>query len=127
MTAHAFWRLSLPALAALALAASATAEPQTKPTASPITPTQSPGAPVEGEEDFFKEFELPEETRDAIEGFSAMIAPMLDRLGAMFEDLPQYEAPEILPNGDIIIRRKRAEDEYPPYPPIDGPGDQTKT
>ncbi|PIW28561.1 MAG: hypothetical protein COW30_07215 [Rhodospirillales bacterium CG15_BIG_FIL_POST_REV_8_21_14_020_66_15] len=41
--------------------------------------------------------------------------------------IPQYEMPEVLPNGDIIIRRKHPppgkEDEAPPAPP----GDGTKT
>jgi hypothetical protein len=36
--------------------------------------------------------------------------PFLDRLqaelGAVVEDLDAYEAPEILPNGDILIRRR---------------------
>ena len=127
MIAPAFLRLSLPAFAAIAFASSAMAEPDPQPTASPLAPAHAAEAPSRVNEELFEEFQLPEETREAIEGFSAMIAPMLDRLGAMFEDLPQYEAPEILPNGDIIIRRKRAEDEYPPYPPIDAPGDQTKT
>lgn len=38
--------------------------------------------------------------------------------------IPQYEAPEILDNGDIIIRRKRPDaprkPEPPPPPPKDG-------
>lgn len=32
--------------------------------------------------------------------------PMLRQLGAMIGDLKNYHAPEKLPNGDIIIRRK---------------------
>ena len=38
----------------------------------------------------------------------------------MLKALPQYEAPEILKNGDIIIRRKRPE----PTPPAPGPDDR---
>ena len=30
---------------------------------------------------------------------------VLDGLRAFFSSIPQYEAPEVLPNGDIIIRR----------------------
>lgn len=37
-------------------------------------------------------------------------APLLrelqDRLGAVVDDLDVYEAPEFLPNGDILIRRR---------------------
>jgi hypothetical protein len=57
-------------------------------------------------------------------------------LSAMLQSIPQYEMPEVLPNGDIIIRRK-----LPPAPePDEGPrrqpwppekpklnGDQTET
>ena len=32
--------------------------------------------------------------------------PMAERLKDMVDDLDRYEAPEFLPNGDIIIRRK---------------------
>lgn len=52
--------------------------------------------------------ELSEATRRAIEEFSGLIAPMLNSMGALLQDLPRYEAPEVLPNGDIIIRRYRA-------------------
>lgn len=34
------------------------------------------------------------------------MAPMAERLRDMVDDLDAYEAPEMLPNGDIIIRRK---------------------
>lgn len=33
--------------------------------------------------------------------------PAFRELGDQLRELDQYEAPEILPNGDIIIRRKR--------------------
>ncbi len=33
------------------------------------------------------------------------IARMMDALGLFIDSIPQYEAPEVLPNGDIIIRR----------------------
>ena len=62
-------------------------------------------------------------------------APLLrdcqDRLGAVVDDLDAYEAPEILPNGDILIRRREplptgpnAPDALPePEPGADGPID----
>lgn len=34
---------------------------------------------------------------------------VIDGLRAFFSSIPQYEAPEVLPNGDIIIRRVRPE------------------
>ena len=37
----------------------------------------------------------------AVEGLSKL----LDALGAFVKSVPQYAAPEVLPNGDIIIRR----------------------
>lgn len=33
--------------------------------------------------------------------------PMMQQLEALVDDLDAYEAPEIMPNGDIIIRRKQ--------------------
>jgi hypothetical protein len=39
---------------------------------------------------------------------------ILDTLRQMIDDLPLYEAPEILDNGDIIMRRKRPGEERPP-------------
>lgn len=38
--------------------------------------------------------------------FAAEIAPMAERLQTLIDDLDAYEAPEMLPNGDIIIRRR---------------------
>jgi hypothetical protein len=50
---------------------------------------------------------LPDETRQALDR-----AEMLFKFVKMFIDyLPAYETPTILPNGDILIRRK------PPAPP----------
>lgn len=50
---------------------------------------------------------LGEEARAAIETLLPMIEAMMDRLPLLMDSLPQYEAPVILPNGDILIRRKR--------------------
>jgi hypothetical protein len=38
----------------------------------------------------------------------AKAEPMLRDLMAMMDDLTNYHAPEVLPNGDILIRRKTA-------------------
>ena len=39
---------------------------------------------------------------------------ILRALGLMLQAIPQYEAPEILDNGDIIIRRKNPQPTPPP-------------
>ena len=35
-----------------------------------------------------------------------LLRDLQDRLGAVVDDLDAYEAPEFLPNGDILIRRR---------------------
>ncbi len=58
---------------------------------------------------------------EGMRGFMAEMGPALGELMEEVEDWSRYEAPEVLPNGDIIIRRKP--DESPPPedspPPID--------
>ena len=41
-----------------------------------------------------------------MEGLGDEMAPMLRQLRELAGELDRYEAPEMLPNGDIIIRRK---------------------
>lgn len=65
-------------------------------------------------------FEVPPETRARIERLLDLIGPMLDSFSAMIDGLPRYDAPEILPNGDIIIRRKRPGPPAQPPQPDDG-------
>ena len=57
---------------------------------------------------------LADEFGPAMQSFLREMGPALAELGAEIKDWSAYEAPEILPNGDIIIRRKQAED--PPEP-----------
>ena len=52
--------------------------------------------------------------------FAEEAAPMAERLQALMQDLDAYEAPEIMPNGDIIIRRRPDAD--PPASPEDDDG-----
>jgi hypothetical protein len=47
------------------------------------------------------------------------IAKLMDALGVFIKSIPQYEAPEINENGDIIIRRKRPESEKEPEPKLE--------
>ena len=42
------------------------------------------------------------------------LLPMLAELSALIDDVSMYEMPEILPNGDIIIRRRPPEPEDAP-------------
>lgn len=66
------------------------------------------------------EFNLEEFTdaaREALEKLSEEILPMLKDLGERVGELSEYEAPEILPNGDIIIRRKVPLDDPAPDAP----------
>ncbi|MDA1091202.1 MAG: hypothetical protein O3A85_12930 [Proteobacteria bacterium] len=51
---------------------------------------------------------------------------ILRALGLILQSVPQYEAPEILDNGDIIIRRKHTKPEPGDKPKPDAPA-KTKT
>jgi hypothetical protein len=53
---------------------------------------------------------MTEALRLFMQGFMAEMEPAIDDLQGFVEDLNAYHAPEILPNGDIIIRRKSAEE-----------------
>ena len=48
------------------------------------------------------------------EMFKDATRTILRALGLMLQAIPQYETPEILDNGDIIIRRKHPKSEPPP-------------
>ncbi|MEO0360639.1 MAG: AAA+ family ATPase [Pseudomonadota bacterium] len=50
--------------------------------------------------------------------FADRMDPFAERLRELVDDLDAYEAPERLPNGDIIIRRKPDA----PEPPVVGEG-----
>ena len=65
----------------------------------------------------FDRQKLSDEARRAVEDFLALVGPLMDRLSIAIEDLPRYEAPVILPNGDILIRRKRDPEEEAPLAP----------
>ena len=45
------------------------------------------------------------------------VVPMLERLGTLVDDLSHYQLPELLPNGDIVIRRA------PDAPPLEAAPD----
>lgn len=56
---------------------------------------------------------LMEGLRGLMEGWAQEAMPLMEQLADKMSDLNAYEAPEVLPNGDIIIRRKP---ETPPDP-----------
>lgn len=49
---------------------------------------------------------LADEMRPALEMLMTEMGPALMELAALIDEVGNYEAPEVLPNGDIIIRRK---------------------
>jgi hypothetical protein len=49
---------------------------------------------------------MAEALRLFMQGFMAEMEPALDDLELFLQDLNAYHPPEVLPNGDIIIRRK---------------------
>ena len=69
--------------------------------------TVFPAAAQDSREDMREGFDLLEQgTRLLFQGLISEIGPALKEFENMVIDLNAYHAPEILPNGDIIIRRK---------------------
>ncbi len=64
---------------------------------------------------------LSEEFGPALRGFFEEMGPALTALLEQVEDWSVYEPPEILPNGDIIIRRKPSPPPEDALPEGDGP------
>ncbi len=58
--------------------------------------------------------ELSEGTQQFFESWVDELGPLLNSLRDKIDDLSEYEPPEVLPNGDIIIRRKPK-----PNPPVE--------
>jgi hypothetical protein len=65
---------------------------------------------------------LTEEMRPALRDFATEMGPAFRDLMTEVEDWSVYRAPEMLPNGDIIIRRREPLDTTPddPAPESDG-------
>mgnify|MGYP007022655716 CR=1 FL=1 len=66
--------------------------------------------------------QLADEIGPAMHGFMLEMGPALAKIAAEVDDWSSYEMPEVLPNGDIIIRKKLAETE-PEMPKADGQTD----
>jgi hypothetical protein len=58
--------------------------------------------------------ELMEDAGPALQDFMTEMGPQLRDMLGEIEDWSVYEAPEVMPNGDIIIRRKPDAPEYTP-------------
>ena len=63
-----------------------------------------------------------QESQAFMQEWMTQLSPMLESLRDKIDDLSNYEPPEVLPNGDIIIRRKP--DVSPLTPPETPPEDQ---
>ncbi|MCA0042977.1 AAA+ family ATPase [Celeribacter litoreus] len=61
---------------------------------------------------------LQEGGRLLLEDLMDDLSPLLEDLQGLMVDLNSYEPPVILPNGDILIRRKPDAPEYTP-PPVE--------
>ena len=57
------------------------------------------------------------EMSKALEQLGPAVAPALEKLMSLVDDMTHYEMPEMLENGDILIRRK------PDAPPVEPPAD----
>ena len=102
------WRTALLALPlALALPAAAIAG-DTKPPADPKADQKAE-----------------EMAREAERMAKQAVDKLLGALRMVIDSVPQYEAPEVLDNGDIIIRRKHPEDDVPSNK--GGDTDETRT
>jgi len=81
-------------------------------------------APARAESPTPPEKPLSEQIEEALRGRVERVEPALEQLRDTFrvreqvDSLEHYEKPEILPNGDIIIRRKP---DAPPYAPEGAP------
>lgn len=63
---------------------------------------------------------LAEQFGPAMRGFIAEMGPAMADILGQVQDWSAYHPPEILPNGDIIIRRKQTPDDAPEAPVPEG-------
>lgn len=65
-----------------------------------------------------------DEMQKGLEEAAREMGPKLGQFLALIDDIRNYEAPERLPNGDIVLRRKPGAPPPPPLlsePPVPGP------
>lgn len=68
--------------------------------------------------------ELTDQMGPALKSFADEMGPKLTDLLGEIEDWAVYDAPEVLPNGDIIIRRKEPRPEDAPEKLLEAPAPQ---
>lgn len=66
--------------------------------------------------------QLADDFAPAMEGFLSEMGPALAKIASEIDDWSTYEMPEVLPNGDIIIRKKNTDTELE-TPEADGQTD----
>ena len=86
--------------------------------------------PVQANEQDWSDFEdlmkrFSEDSQKFLHDWLTELTPMLESLRDKVDDMSNYEKPEVLPNGDIIIRRKPDIPQMPPEPPAEPPAGQT--
>ncbi|GAB5437696.1 MAG: hypothetical protein FalmKO_28210 [Falsiruegeria mediterranea] len=69
--------------------------------------------------------EMAEQFGPSMLSFLEQMGPALTDLVDEVQDWSAYHAPEMLPNGDIIIRKKRPEEQVPETAEPDGAPEQT--
>ena len=65
---------------------------------------------------------MAKEIQPALEMLASEMGPALMELMRKLDNVRYYEAPEVLPNGDIIIRRREDAPPYDPDSPMYEPG-----
>ena len=109
------------AVLAIALAAAPfAATAQDAPAPAPDATEEGPSLMERGLSLFFEGFSQEMEPAltemgKALEQLGPTVAPALEKLMGMVDDMTNYEMPEMMENGDIIIRRK------PDAPPVEPP------
>ena len=109
--------------AALIIALALAPAPLLAQEAAPETPeaeAEGPSLMERGLSLFFEGFQ--QELEPALDGMAGALTemkPALDELMAMVDDITNYSMPEMLENGDIIMRRKP---DAPPVQPPAAPG-----
>lgn len=87
--------------------------------AAPAAADVSPRGIEKGDPQVEEGFGLLEEgARSILRGLLDQFEPTLREFAGQIDDLGAYHAPEMLPNGDILLRRKQpGERDLPPPPP----------
>lgn len=85
----------------------------------------APGGPAQAQDDGYAEGwdRLSEGARLLLRNLLSDMMPIVEELRTLIDDARLYHAPEVLPNGDIIIRRRRPGEDGAPAPDEGGEGE----